>query len=408
MLRARPVELLLVLVIALFVYLLSRSHTESLSPQSLANLQFASNPSYVSGLSQYPKYWPPFYPSVLWLSSKAGITPRGFNLTCVYLCLFLVGLLSKHLLTNIHWFYVVLAVALINANYVNSYQLVAEPLLVLLAFVVLSIIVVYGQPWTSPRVVLLAVLSAISCLTRFFALCWLLPLCLAYICLDDVKSPLRKRLVHATVYCSIVALLVLPWLMMIRHSTGSFSGMDRFAPRGVYYLNGQRLPIAHIFGMNARFLIKTVFIDFLSPFRYASHPAVRSSVFPSEITAGVIALLLASLGGATLVLFLHRQAGDAWSRMGRALVSQKMIPVHFTAAYLLWLMVLWSLGNNDPIYTRFAYPAYPLAVFSAFVAYSWIKSFTISPLCRLPFVLLFLLIGGINVLKAFNSWAKPV
>ncbi len=402
---ARAHRILTIIGTALLVYSLFLAHTESQTPQAQANLQFAANPSFVSGLSQYPKTWPPLYPSLLWAFSKTNIPPQYFNLLCLYLSLLVIGILSKKSLPNIHWSYVVLFIALINANYVITYQLVSEGLFVFLAFVLLYLLVTTERPWTLRKTAFLAVVSSISCLTRHFAIFWQVPLCLAYIFLDDDRSALRKRLLNTAVFCLIVVILVSPWLIAVRLSTGWFSGMDRFEQRPFY--SHDKLSALRLFIINGGFLAKTLFIDFFSPYRYASHFDVRPPLLTSEIVIGVGALLLFSLLAVTLISSIQPFGSSALPQATRTPHSRQLAPLYFTFTYLLWLMLLWTLGNNDPIYTRFAYPAYPLAVYSAFVFFSWAKSFKLPLKSRLPFYVLYIFIAGINAFKAYVWWIHP-
>lgn len=391
----------LILGIAGIVCLLFLAHTEALCPQSQANADFASNPSFVSGLSHYQKTWPPVYPSLLWLFSKTKITPQYFNLLCLYLSLIVVGALCKKMLPNVHWFYVVLCIALINANYMITGQLVAELLLVLIALVILYLIVARQKPWTLRSVSLLAVISAIACLTRLFAIFWLLPLCLAYIWFDGDKSSLKKRLVNAAVYCCIVVLLISPWLLAVRLSTGWFSGMDRFAAKPFY--GSADLSMPYLAGINTKFLTKTIIIDFCSPYCYASHFVLRPPLKTAELLIGFGVFFLLAL---TLNIFVrHWFRHAAMSKTKHMPDSRQMAPLYFTFTCLAWLMILWTLGNPDPIYTRFAYPAYPFAVFSGFMVYSWAKTCKLSLAARIPFYVLFVLICGINIIKVYFWWA---
>ncbi len=63
-------------LLMVFAAWLFNSHPVELSIQSLANLAFSRNTSFVAALQSYPHVWPPFYPSVLWGLHRLGISAR--------------------------------------------------------------------------------------------------------------------------------------------------------------------------------------------------------------------------------------------------------------------------------------------------------------------------------------------
>ena len=40
------------------------------------------------------------------------------------------------------------------------------------------------------------------------------------------------------------------------------------------------------------------------------------------------------------------------------------------SSYFGWMLVLWTIGNNDAIYTRFLYPGYVFLLLAGFAAYA--------------------------------------
>jgi len=82
--------------------------------------------------------------------------------------------------------------------------------------------------------------------------------------------------------------------------------------------------------------------------------------------------------------------------------AKKIIPFHFASLYFVSIIVMWTLTNNDPIYTRFMYPMYLFAVLSMFSLYSSIKESTIYK--KLPFILLYWLLLGINSYKILKIY----
>jgi hypothetical protein len=61
----------------------------------------------------------------------------------------------------------------------------------------------------------------------------------------------------------------------------------------------------------------------------------------------------------------------------------------FSLGYLACLLVLWTAGNNDPIYTRFLYPSYAFLGLSAAHVYSHVKASAAAAAHR-PFQALYL------------------
>jgi hypothetical protein len=401
-------NLFIVLIIVIFfcvVNLLYQAQKEHLSPQSLANLKFAEDSSFLSALKTYPTYWPPFYPTVLRLFGQLGIPIRKFNQLCFCFILLLTGYYTKRYIKNIHWIYIIAFLVLLNTNYVNIYQQVSEPLFVLLALVMMLIMLQYRHAPTISKLVWLAVLTSMSCLTRFFAFFWTLPLCLVYIWWNNSHNTIQGKVLCTGVFLGIVGILVSPWLIHLRLLTGSFSGMDRFGSRG-FSKYGELLTTQDTLYTNLKAALKTIVIDFLSPYRYATHGVVNnSSLSILETCLAIIVLLLLVLMVLVICSMLYH---SLWSHIRGWFVDSafgnKIIPFHFALFYFVSIIVMWTLTNNDPIYTRFMYPMYLFAVLSIFSLYSSIKDSIIYK--KLPFILLYWLLLGVNCYKDLKDLFK--
>jgi hypothetical protein len=275
---------------------------------------------------------------------------------------------------------------------------VSEPLFVLIAFIMMLIMVQYRHVPTISKLVWLAVLASMSCLTRFFAFFWTLPLCLIYIWWNSSRNTIQDKLLHTGVFLGIVGLLVSPWLTHLRLLTGSFSGMERFGSRG-FGTYGQMLTTQDTIYTNLKFAFKTILIDFLSPYRYASHRVINnSSLSMFETCIAIIVLLLLVLTFFVICPVLYRSfRSHIEGRFVNPEFAYKIIPFHFALLYFVSIIVMWTLTNNDPIYTRFMYPMYLFAVLSMFSLYSSIKESTIYK--KLPFILLYWLVLGVNCYK---------
>lgn len=390
----------LAVMLWLLVFYIYQRQTGSMSPQSQANLAAAENPSLLSAIANYPTYWPPLYPSALWVSAHLGLPVRYFNLLCYYILLVLVYFFFRRYVTSIHPAFPVLLLALTHSSYVNIYQPVSESLFVLLGFCSMLLIAQYRTTPSVYTALLLGVVSSTASLTRFFGLFWVVLVSIVSLWFSPSDRSFRKRAFHLVVYVGVLAISVVPWLLRLKRLTGSFSGMDRSAAR--YFpesiSNWSELTD---FSTNVKFSVKTIFIDFFSFSRSASHEVVNNSlVLPKEYAALLFVLLLTILlTFAVAHAYFHR--AHSYKTLARGLFfSPKALPVHFAIAYALSIIVLWSMSNNDPIYTRFMYPSYVFIVLSVFSLYSWIQDHRdISVWHKMPFYLMYVFYISMNLLK---------
>ena len=69
-------------------------------------------------------------------------------------------------------------------------------------------------------------------------------------------------------------------------------------------------------------------------------------------------------------------------------------------------MLLWTIGNNDPIYSRFLYPSYVFFLLAGFHAYSNLKpsshSHAQGAWLRAPFLALFALVLAVQALATLG------
>jgi hypothetical protein len=176
--------------------------------------------------------------------------------------------------------------------------------------------------------------------------------------------------------------------------TGYWTGTDRSSERQLPEAVRHWADLTG-FGANVRLTAKTVLVDAFSPTEYAAHSVVTAPYRPSpwEWT-----------GAALLVACVALAAAAVWGRPVRPR-SATVLTAVFLAAYVAATVAVWTFGNNDPIYTRFLYPAYPLAWILSFAAYRAVAS-TGPPRWRLlPFWLLAALFVGV---QAWRGWTAPV
>jgi hypothetical protein len=129
-----------------------------------------------------------------------------------------------------------------------------------------------------------------------------------------------------------------------------------------------RRPFQHLtdFSHNLTFTVKALAIDWFSPVRDAAPIAVRQPGWQGgegiAVALGAV-LLVACVGGWLASRSRERTpaAGSVW--------EQKLLAT-FTLSYPLVVIALWSLGNNDPIHSRFLFPLQPFLLLLAAQAWS--------------------------------------
>ena len=406
--RLHPLVLSCLFLACLFllVAVLYLQETGRMSIQSKQNLAAAGKPTLWMAVAEYPSAWPPAYPASLYVFSHFGAPIRLFNLLCFCGVLFTVWLFAWSCYPRLSPAIPVLFVALVHANYSTLHQQTAEALFLLLA--VMSLLLL-GRSKRHPSSLLaggLGLLAAAAVLTRFFALFWLVPIALLHLTALSTARSWRKRITHALAYIAPMILFVLPWLLYLHRRTGSFSGMNRFAPRQ-FGPNVAEWGNLTGFGTNVKFVLKTTFIDLFSSHRTATHGVVNAD----GITKSESIVLFAVLGLAVLVCagffhLLRKLPGS--SRIDVAIpffMSFRSLPAHFAATYLVAMIVLWTATNNDPIYTRFMFPSYVFIVLTASAAFTWFREHASSHLFLMPWYLLAFLFAGTNLLNIRSGLA---
>jgi hypothetical protein len=85
-------------------------------------------------------------------------------------------------------------------------------------------------------------------------------------------------------------------------------------------------------------------------------------------------LVFAVSAGAGWLLWRRRErVGVTRESLRRALQGGAGLTFQLFAGYLMALIAVWTLGNNDPIYGRFLYPSYLLLIWLAFMLYVRVK-----------------------------------
>jgi hypothetical protein len=229
-----------------------------------------------------------------------------------------------------------------------------------------------------PTVVLagiLGVLTGAASLTRFFALFWLAPLIFAFLLvLQKPTSSWPKRVTPVVAFAVPLLLFVLPWLVHLKRKTGFVFGKDRFATRQFAPENADWNELTG-FTTNVHFAPKTKFLDQFSPIRAASHEVVnRLRLTEAETLVLLAVLVLALLAVVAFVQELRQQPRSSRLTVATAHPkSPQSLPFLFASVYVVDLIGLWTVGNNDPIYTRFMYPSYPFVILALLAHFAWMK-----------------------------------
>ncbi|MBW2232607.1 MAG: glycosyltransferase family 39 protein [Deltaproteobacteria bacterium] len=372
--RAAPIAALLACVLCLLALSLQ---DDPLSPQSLANQYFAATPRYTTALSELNRVWPPLYPSTLWGLTAVGVPLGQVNALLLLTTLSLLFFAGRRVAPGVDPAWGVALYAACAFNAFNLHQLVSEALLIPLALGTLVLTCRCASTAGVRDHVLLSALLAACCLTRYFALVWLVPV----VGLALLATRPRAHRVWRAAAVTVGAMLPLgAWMLHARISTGYLTGMERFSPR----IFSEKTTLLE----NLSFGGRTLFLDGFTPGANASHASVGVdwSLDPIGIAvaAGAVALAL----WCTRVAVAARAAGRAASTNDSAGVAWVLLP-GLSLGYLAVLLTVWTLGNNDPLYGRFLFPCYVFFMLAGMHLYAGVKRTAI--VARRPFQLLYAL-----------------
>ncbi len=151
--------------------------------------------------------------------------------------------------------------------------------------------------------------------------------------------------------------------------------MDRFS----WEARGPVFEYETSFFDNIRLMLKTSFIDFASPTQFAEHwvNSGRYSPSPCEWLL-LIAFVAYVVVFAISYLRPHdREAAvkklrDKFAIYGTPTMT--LLVLESYVAYIVVTLALWTVGNNDPIYTRFMYPSYVFLILLVFLSHRTLVS----------------------------------
>ncbi len=330
------------------------------------NLLFAGKAGLGEALAWSQKTWPPLYPVLLWTWGHAGLPLGLLNEVLWFGVLALLARLARRHVgpDSVGW--ALLLAAVFGPHALIVRQRTAEALFVLCALLACERLLAYGASRRARDVLLLGLAAAGVGLSRYFGILWLFPV-LGLGVLLARGAPLRRRLAHAALFALVAGLPVLSWLAWVRHETSHLTGLDRFDATRLAEVQEHTTLRG-----NLELTAKTLWIDLVSDHGYAK--ARREGYRPSALDDVSLAVLLVATGLVLGAAFLRRRAPPAQAQspprpppfLSRA--APRLLAV-LCASFFAVLLAVWTLGNNDPLNTRFLFPVYPFLLLLGFSAH---------------------------------------
>jgi hypothetical protein len=147
---------------------------------------------------------------------------------------------------------------------------------------------------------------------------------------------------------------------------------------------------------------KTLTLDLLVPgtvaFNHNVQAPLPSGVLERMIQIAALGFLLYWLWLSADRLRTLRLESRARTVLWEILVSPAGLAALFFVGFVVETIVLWSMTNNDPIYTRFLYPCYPFLLIAA--AGSLARVSRDHRARRLPFHFAYALVLGVQLIGA--------
>jgi Dolichyl-phosphate-mannose-protein mannosyltransferase len=373
---------------------------EFLSPQS--QTMFYRSESLSAAIE--PDVWPPGYPLLLFAARKLDYPLQYVNLALFLLTIALVFVVAKRSFPNISAIWLPLSYAFCAFNYYNLVQLTSEAAVVPLSLLTLLLLADYQRRRTFTAILCLSICCSLLFITRYQTVIWLTPVIIYNL---FMLHPLRNASLRHSISFFAIAYLPLAAVMVTNYQqTGHLSGMDRF-DWSSRELPGSISYFATSTGLedNVLLTVKTYWLDFASPLEIAAHDTNQLPHSLSSIEMfgmGLFILVMLVIAYALIRLIrTHESVVDSLN------IWQQTSPITLIAAeylvvYIFVTIILWTIGNNDPLYTRFLYPSYIYFMIGMFSGYSFLRSTSASKISRLPVVMLFLYLNAISLYKLYH------
>jgi hypothetical protein len=362
------------MAVFLVSYLILRDESIQMPHQGLQSVKAASSLIEGRGFEVSPSVpfakFGPLLPALLALLSWSGmaVIPATYLIGCATFSATLFGIYALGRAAGIRspWaaptFY-----ALLASNYYLLRTALADGIVI-----AASLFAMLGAIYLARRcshLVLLgtALACAVASTARYMAAFTLLPVVfLAMLLFREVGW--RRRLIDLSVFGVVAAGPIGAWMIRNYLLTGFVTGISR---------SGYRIQAADTsLFPNILGLLKTILLDLYSyetlglrQFLYweggASFPV---AVMATGLGAAALLLLVFWCRRRELKVFIKREVRErTCSGIAIVLIGS------YAGVYLVTLVLLWTIGNNDPIHTRFVAPIYPYFVLLGFVAFAAIS-----------------------------------
>ena len=392
------------LTIALVVEPLWRRQSGHLLQQAWQNVRFADQPSLLHAFQRYPKTWPPFYALLLRCWTWLGLPWARFNQLVFYATLALLAAALRKIESGAAAAGLLALFAIAHFNYVNEYQPTADALV---GPLMLGLYLVLGRYLTQPAGAALAAITAATAallLARYFDLVAVLPVAALLVWMAPAPNPrARVRRTAAMLLCAVLPIAL--WMGYAWRTTGYFTGADRREPRNfpsyLRYWSDLTTPLQDL-----RLWLKTLFLDFFS----TRHPGVLAYVTheyrPDPLEWLLLVLFAVCLGLSTVAAWRALRSIRASWRLATTSLGLAALLFGF---YNLALIGVWSFANNDPLHSRYLWPAYPFLFVLALGAWTTVRrAWTGNVWVALPFRALFVLLFLVQLERSLLAVPVPV
>jgi len=235
-----------------------------------------------------------------------------------------------------------------------------DGLAIALTLLTLAMLLRYGRRQRIADLVPVIALGALAALCRYMTALTLLPVMAVGVTVLTA-GPARRRLLRGGIVAVLAGLPMAAWVGRNLALTGYLFGMSRTAPRS--------MSAGSDLSTNVARLGKTLAIDLFATDALATVQVIEGTLAPSHKYWIVAAALIAFSAIAFAAMRCPRDRLAAFVRR-RALFGLLLYP----AFYLVMLLMLWTLGKNDPIHTRYVAPLYPFLALAGLALASQLAS----------------------------------
>jgi hypothetical protein len=220
-----------------------------------------------------------------------------------------------------------------------------DGLAVCLTLLTMAALLRYGRRQRLVDLAWPVLLACLATLCRYMTALTVLPVLAIGVVLLSTGSA-RARWLRGGTAALAAGLPILAWIARNLALTGFMTGMSRTVARPM--AEGSDL------ATNAIRLGKTLVVDLFAPDAMGTFPVIVGELSPARPGWVAAAAVVAT---AAVVLAACRCTRE---RLRSLIRSRETIGiVLFPACYVLLLLTMWTVSNNDPIHTRFVAPVYP-------------------------------------------------